>query len=125
VVPISGNVTVLASSESALGYLSYRLVSEKAVFSNIRIPQSNAEGAPQDSWTVPSWNLEATTESWAAEAIADIESIVEGIRQRVLPYRSPMLMALARRAAQAAKEQPEDIMEWASKLSQDIVDADD
>ncbi len=111
------HANVFASIET-LGYLYCDLPSGRVAHGTLRLSEELAQGPPRNSWIMtPSLFI---GEPSALGGVSDLSSLVASMQALEVPHRSPSIMGLARRAAQAQGRTPRDVEEWARRLADDV-----
>jgi hypothetical protein len=116
---LSGS-TILAnvfSSFDSLGYVYYELPSGKLTHGKLSLAEELTQGPPKTSWTIPSVFV---TDPSPFGAVKELAALVTSIQTLQLPQRSPSIMGLARRAAQAQGHAPRNVQEWARRLADEV-----
>lgn len=121
----SSQVSVLANWKDSADILFCQMPTARLSLRHVPIRYPVTQGPSRDSWTVSSRTVIPSIASGFNEPIADLKAIVDSIQRREILRRSPTLRDLARRVKVTTSLQEDKIEEWASRLAQDVVDADD
>src|SRR5690348_14596470 len=113
-------ISIIDAYRDASAYFVYDLNTRASAAPVVQtISGASVHSFSQPSKTDETWATLSTLELEASRSLAELRSIVSGIRLGVTPQRSQEFEELLSRAL-VARGRPKDIEEWARRLAQDV-----